>query len=615
MASRTQSLSKTFVWILLALLIVGLAGFGATNLGGTIRSIGQVGTRDIPVDEYARALQSDIRATSGQFGQQLTFQQAELFGIPQQTLSRILSEKALDHESDTLGLSVGDEAVRDRLMNIRGFQGIDGSFDRDTYAYALSNAGLSEAAFENQLRDETTRTLLQAAILSGNTMSTAYSDRLISYLLEQRSGLLVQLTENDLSTPLTAATSDQLETYYTENIDQFSLPESKSITFVSLTPDMVKDQIDVEESALQSLYQKNQGVYFTPEQRAVERLVFLDQAEAQSSIEQLQSGSISFEELVTNRGLSLADIDLGKVTLEDLEESGKLVFEASVGDVVGPFETSLGPALFRITGQDKEETISFEDARDDLFGELASDQARRLIENQASTIDDLLAAGATLEEIIEESDAELGTIRFYSGVNSGIASYSEFQRAARELSESDFPSVIQLSDGGIVALRLEEVLPASPEPFEDVRASVQENWRNDKLMQALRAEADKKISNVDANNTLASLDLGHTTFGNLTRDQAIDGAPPAVLAQAFQLEIKGATAIDGDLSVYLVQVLDINEADATTEQAASLQSQIASQLTSSLSQDLIESYLSGIQKRAEISLNQQAINAVHANFQ
>jgi len=615
MASRTQSLSKTFVWILLALLIVGLAGFGATNLGGTIRSIGQVGTRDIPVDEYARALQSDIRATASQFGQQLTFQQAELFGIPQQTLSRLLSEKALDHESDALGLSVGDEAVRDRLMNIRGFQGIDGSFDRDTYAYALSNAGLSEAAFENQMRDETTRTLLQAAVLSGNTMSAAYSDRLISYLLEQRSGLLVKLTENDLSTPLTAATSDQLQTFYTENIDQFSLPESKSITFVSLTPDMVKDQLDVQESALQSLYQKNQDKYFTPEQRSVERLVFLDEAEAQSSIEQLQTGSISFEELVINRGLNLADVDLGKVTLEDLEESGDVVFKAAVGDVVGPFETSLGPALVRITGQEKEESISFEDARDELFGELAADQARRLIEIQASNIDDLLAAGATLEEIVEESDAELGNIRFYTGVDSGIAAYSEFQRAARELSESDFPSVIQLSDGGILALRLEEVLSASPEPFEDVRASVEENWRNDKLMQALRAEANEKISLVDANNSLASLDLDHTTFENLTRDQAIDGTPPSVLTQAFQSEVKEASAIDGDLSVYLVQVLDIQEADVTTEQAVSLQTQIASQLTSSLSQDLIESYLSGIQKRAEISLNQQAINAVHANFQ
>ena len=148
-----------------------------------------------------------------------------------------------------------------------------------------------------------------------------------------------------------------------------------------------------------------------------------------------------------------------------------------------------------------------------------------------------------------------------------------------------------------------------------MRTAVEQAWKNDALMKALRAEAKEKVANVDANNSLASLDLGHKTFENLTRDQTIEGAPPAVLAQAFQLEIKGASAVDGDLAVYLVQVLDIQEADTTTEQAISLHAQITSQLTSSLSQDLIESYLSGIQKRAEIAINQQAINAVHANFQ
>jgi peptidyl-prolyl cis-trans isomerase D len=615
MASRTQSLSKTFVWILLALLIVGLAGFGATNLGGTIRSIGQVGKRDIPVDEYARALQSDIRATASQFGQQLTFQQAELFGIPQQTLSRILGEKALDHEADNLGLSVGDEAVRDRLMNIPGFQGVDGNFDRDTYAYALGNAGLSEETFENQLRDETTRTLLQASVLSGNSMPSAYSDRLISFLLEERSGLLIQLTENDLETPPAAATSDQLTAFYTENIDQFSLPESKSITFILLSPEMVLDRVAIEEGSLQSLYKKNQDQYSTPEQRSVERLVFLNEAEAQTGFEQLKSGAITFEQLVINRGLNLTDIALSDVNLEDFGASGSLIFAAAIKEVVGPVETSLGPALFRITGQKKANKISFEEVRNELRDELALDQARRLIESQATNIDDLLAAGATLEEVIEESDAELENIRFYTGVNSGIAAYSEFKKAARELGESDFPSVIQLSDGGIMALRLEEILPASPEPFDDVRTAVQQAWKNDSLMKALRAEAKEKVANVDSNNSLASLDLGHKTFENLTRDQTIEGAPPAVLAQAFQLEIKGASAVDGDLAVYLVQVLDIQEADTTTEQAISLHAQITSQLTSSLSQDLIESYLSGIQKRAEIALNQQAINAVHANFQ
>lgn len=614
MASRTQSVSKIFVWILLALLIVGLAGFGATNLSGNIRSVGQVGTRDIPVEEYARALQSDIRNTSSQFGQQLTFQQAELFGIPQQTLSRIISEKALDFEAENLGLSVGDTTVRDQLMEIRGFHGLDGAFDRDTYSYVLQNAGLSETTFENQLRDETSRTLLQAAVLAGNTMPEAYSDSLISFLLEERSGVLVQLTEDNLPTAVPAPTSGQLMTFYEENIDQFSLPESKSITFLKLTPDMVRDAISVEEDALLALYEKNSNQYSLPERRAVDRLVFLDTAAAKSSLEELNNGSKSFEELVESRGLLVADISLGVVSLEELGSVGDSVFSADVGDIIGPLDSALGPALFRVTGKTNARTTSFEEARDELFAELSIDKARRFIEAQASTMDDLLASGAMLEEVVEESDALLGNIRFYAGVNTGIAEYPEFRQAAQNLVEGDFPSIIQLSDGGVFALRLDQVLEASPEPYEDVRQSVENTLRNQTVMQALRAEAEERLAQINAANSLSSLELSHVTFENLTRDQNIEDTPATVLAEAFTLELGASKAIDGDLRVYIVQVLDIQDANTTSENALNLRQQISSQLGAGLSQDLIETYLSLIQKRAEISINQQALNAVHANF-
>lgn len=48
------------VWVILVLLIVGLAGFGATNFGGTVNSIGKVGDREIGVQRYARDLQNQI---------------------------------------------------------------------------------------------------------------------------------------------------------------------------------------------------------------------------------------------------------------------------------------------------------------------------------------------------------------------------------------------------------------------------------------------------------------------------------------------------------------------------------------------------------------------------
>ena len=43
--------------------------------------------------------------------------------------------------------------------------------------------------------------------------------------------------------------------------------------------------------------------------------------------------------------------------------------------------------------------------------------------------------------------------------------------------------------------------------------------------------------------------------------------------------------------------------------------EITAQLSDGLSQDLFEAYVGQIQARADVSLNQAALNAVHANFQ
>ena len=61
--------SKIFVWILLSMIIVGLIGFGSTNLGGTVRSIGTVGDKDLSINTYARALQNELRSLEAQTGQ------------------------------------------------------------------------------------------------------------------------------------------------------------------------------------------------------------------------------------------------------------------------------------------------------------------------------------------------------------------------------------------------------------------------------------------------------------------------------------------------------------------------------------------------------------------
>ena len=72
--------SRFAVWVILGLLIVGLAGFGATGLSGNIRTIGKVGEKDITAESYARALQQELRALTAQTGRAVSFSEAQAAG-------------------------------------------------------------------------------------------------------------------------------------------------------------------------------------------------------------------------------------------------------------------------------------------------------------------------------------------------------------------------------------------------------------------------------------------------------------------------------------------------------------------------------------------------------
>ena len=97
--AKDNKVSKMAVWVLMALLIVGLAGFGATNLTGNIRTIGKVGSEQITVDEFAREMQQEMRAAQAQIGQPVTMELARSIGLDQQAVSRLVMIAALDGEA------------------------------------------------------------------------------------------------------------------------------------------------------------------------------------------------------------------------------------------------------------------------------------------------------------------------------------------------------------------------------------------------------------------------------------------------------------------------------------------------------------------------------------
>ncbi|EEB84162.1 peptidyl-prolyl cis-trans isomerase [Roseobacter sp. GAI101] len=613
MKAKGNSVAKTAVWILMGMLILGLGGFGAVNFNGNVSSIGTVGDKDISVDQYARELQQQIRAIEGQTGETLSFQQAQAIGLDRAVLQRLVRLRALDNETAEMGISIGDENLRERIIDIPSFQGIDGNFDREGYRFALQQAGLSEAEFETSLREEAARSLLQGAISGGVTMPDVYAQTLVNFVGEKRSFTWAALTEDDLQTPLAAPTDADLQAFYDANPENFMLPASKSITYIILTPQDVLDEVEITQDELRKAYDDRAADFIQPERRLVERLVFPNEEAANMAAAALEVSGTTFDALVQDRGLTLEDIDMGDVSRLELGAAGEAVFAAEAGDVVGPLPSNLGPALFRVNGILPSLNTTFEEASPALQQDLAGDRAARLVEVRAQELDDQLAGGATLEQLAEETKMTLGTTEWTADSDQGIAAYESFRAAAAALTDGDFPKIDQLEDGSVFALRLDGTKPERPNPFEDARASVAAAWTADQLLQALTAQAETAQSALEGGSDFADLGLTPTDQQNLTREAVISGAPDGLMTEVFDAAPGDIRTIAGTDSVAILRVDSITAAEES-EQTRQLLDQLTTQLNQQLSQDVFALYSSDVVRRTAPMIDQQAINAVHVNF-
>ncbi|WP_299839816.1 peptidylprolyl isomerase [uncultured Paracoccus sp.] len=653
MANLRTKGKSTIVWVLMGMLVLGLGGFGVTNFGGGQTEVGRVGDTKITAGEYARALQNQINAYSQQTGQPFTVQQAESIGLTQQVQSQLFTAAALSEEARKIGVSVGDQKVADTILQAPNFRGPNGQFDRTAYGEMLRRQGMDEGEFEAQIREDEARLILQRAVATGAPAPQPAIDQTVRWMLESRDVTWREITADQLAGPVERPNDETLKAWHQANAERFTAPELRKITYVWLTPDMLEGEVELDETALRAEYDRRIAEFQQPERRMIGRLVFPTIEDAEAAKKRIDAGEVPFAAVVLERGLTLDDIELGELSQEDLGgETGEAVFALEQPGVVGPFQSDLGPALFSMNAILEPVDISFDAAQDELRGEAAADRAARMIEDQSGDFEDMLASGASLEDVAEETPMELGQIDFDAAAapqHTGIDGYQSFRERAAAITEGDFPQLYQLDDGGVFALRLDEIVPPTLKPFDEVADAVAEDWIASETHGMLLALAEEEAmstepaaSHAPAPETEPAAEAateGEATEGEgtetaaapeepeaaapvgqtveaLTRDGWIDGTPAELVAQAFAMTEPGLThVVNAKDRVFLVTLDAIHEADMTGEAATEVADTVRQRLEQSLQNDLFDYYVRSVQAESSIQLNQSAINAAQTMVQ
>lgn len=602
------------VWVLVAMLIAGLSGFGVENFGGATAKIGRVGEIEIEANDYAREMQGQINTLTRQFGAPVSMADARSFGIDRQVLAGLVNRAALDNEAARLGLSVGDATVAAELGKISAFQGISGTFDREAYALTLQQNGTNEAAFEASLRRDVARALLAGAVAGGVVSPAPLTDTLVAFAGEKRGFSLLVLDDTALDAPLAAPTPAEVQAHYDANIATYTRPEAKRIEYAALLPETIAATMEVPEDEVQKAYDARLSEFMIPEKRLVERLVYPDEATALAAKARLDQGT-SFDDLVAERGLSLEDVDLGDVTREELEGAADAVFALTEPGTVGPLPSALGPALYRMNAILAAQETTLEAARPELLQILQTEAAARAIADKVEAIDDALAGGASLQDLSAEFGMTLASTDYAAGAddNDTITGYTAFRSAADALAEGDFPEAILLEDGGLVAMQLVEILPPSPVPLDKITDKVTEATGAEALARALAAKAAAAKTAVEAGATLESQGT-LTPVAPTDRQATLDVGPAVVLETAFQMQPGEIRVIEDGSFVALLRLDSITAAEVTSEEGQELQDAIRQNLDRSIAEDMAALFTATVGQQAGIALDQAVIDAVNTQL-
>jgi peptidyl-prolyl cis-trans isomerase D len=610
------------VKVLLLLLVVSFAiwGIGDIFYGGSQNpTVATVGDAEIPANELADAFNRAVANLQRQLGPAFDRERAIQLGVMQQALQDLIGQRLISLRANEMGLAVPDDALRTLVTEDPVFH-TGGQFDRSRFDQLLRASGLSEDAYLASLRQQVMRAALTGSITGPVKAPPALVDAIYRYRNEQRRGHYVAVPIASI-TDVPAPSEEQLAQFHEAHQAQFTAPEYRALTFVTLEPEDLIDEIDVSEEEVAAAYQERVEQFRTPERRTVEQLLASEQAAIEQAADRLATGA-TFEQVASEiDGVSVDQ--LGVVSRGDLPaQFEQAVFSQAEGEVTDPVNSAFGWHIFRVTEIQPEETVPLAEAREQLERELALQEASERLPDFAAQLDDELAAGTELKEAARVLGLEAVSVPAVDATGKGpegeavdtLPPWPEFMQIARETPAGETSLLEETDAGGYFVVQVEQVTAPRLKPVEEVRAELVEAWQAERRRELAREKAAELRGRLEdgaaLNELLADSGLESKPIEPVRRDAAGtgQGVNRAVVRALFATE-------PGDVAGEVVELNEGFAVVATDEVIAANPAadpegveQLARELEGDMRSDLIAQFETQLRRDYPVEIDGAALN-------
>ena len=559
--SLRRNASSWVVKVLLLLLVVSFAIWGIGDIfygGGQNPTVATVGDAEIPANELADAFNRAVANLQRQLGPEFDRERAIQLGVMQQTLQDLVRQRLISLEAQEMGLVVPDDALRTLVTEDPIFQ-TGGQFDRSRFDQLLRASGLSEEAYLASLRQQVVRQALTGSIAGPVEAPAQLVDAIYRHRNEKRRGHYVAVPIASI-TDVPEPTAEELAQFHEAHQAQFTAPEYRSLTFVTLEPEDLLGEIEVGDEEVEAAYQSRIDEFRTPERRTVEQLLAPEAAPLEQAAKRIAAGATL--EQVAGEIEEVSVEQLGAVGRGDLPaEFEEAIFALAEGEVSQPVQSAFGWHLFRVSKIEPEHTVPFAEAREQLARELALQQANDRLPDFAAQLDDELAAGTELKEAVRALGLETVSVPAVDATGKdpegepveALPPWPEFMEVALETGAGETSLLEETDAGGYFVVQVDEVTAPRLKPVEEIR---------DQLLEAWQAQRRRELARERAEEIRARLADG-TALDELLADTGFENKP----IEPVQRDAAGS---DQGINRAAVQALFATEPGKTAEEISQL---------------------------------------------
>ncbi len=542
--------------------------------------------------------------------------------LEQIALSQLLEEVLLRQSAQGSNMAVSSNRVDRSIIENPNFQ-INGVFDSDLAVRTMASQGFSIPIYRETLQQQ----MLLSQLANAYSSSAFVTDS----ELERIAGLSAQTRDfRYLSIPLgtrtlgTAIADSQIQTYYTENPQDFTQPETVSVSYVLLDKNVISSEIDLDEGVIEAQYETERSAFEGSAEKRASHILF--EVGGDLSDEQALEMAVTAKQRIDageEFGAVAFDMSTDTVSAEEGGDIGytdgtafpvalEEALEAlSLNEVSGPVVSDFGVHIVMLTEDSVNVFQGFEEVAERIERELKSSEVELIYAERLGDLSNLAFETGNLETISEE----LGMDVIISGAfgrtgTSGIFSNQALVAAAfseEVLLEDNNSEVIELSTSQAVVLNVLLFNEATVLPLEEVEPEIAVIIRTEMEREAVQNISDQLMTNIENDEPFEQLLAGNgiewLTEEDVNRDSGTVNRE--ILAQVFSMSLADSDTpaydsltLNNDTAV----ILELNSINAGS--IASIpqidQENMLSSMISDLGNSDFQAYMSNLQENADI---------------